>query len=371
MADSGSTPTSGMDRNAEETMRLVIARFRSRMAAANQKFLQDRINEIQGNGLAIEEEKRCRLRQYKYMDNIKWDDEVPETCGSGKNIRIPPQTPVKDLDIPAILNVLPAYEAVDGVEPPLLRTVQRVGQQQADAIVAEDDEELDDACTWHKDRSPMTIPPCDELALFLKYAQGVVDVDFRLSGIAPFIPAWSIGVKDEELQGLDERQRRDKLADPELLKREQERLQRELEDELENKKLQAFIDDDLDVRAGFIAGIGFNQRYECLAWYTAYVYYRLMADDDDEYKHKDEDIQDAANIREWGWRVVFYKAEVDNPTPLYGRKARFDSIPEFLDWYASWIYHLDARALLSLWRHAAGVRRTASRTVRIIRCHCS
>jgi hypothetical protein len=101
-------------------MRLVIARFRSRMAAANQKFLQDRINEIQGNGLAIrkramtrrmvssaflsmpevgvepesaidvvdynglaiEEEKRCRLRQYKYMDNIKWDDEVPETCGS-------------------------------------------------------------------------------------------------------------------------------------------------------------------------------------------------------------------------------------------------------------------------------------------------
>ena len=346
-------------------MRLAIARFRNRMAAANKKFLQDRINEIEGKNLATEEEKRCRLRQYKYMDNVKWDDEDPETCGSGKKIRIPPQTPVKDLDIPAILNVLPSYEPVDGVELPLLRadqwrqmylnTVQRVGQQQADAIVAEDDEELDDACTWHKDHRPMTIPPCDELALFLKYAQGVADVDFRLSGIAPFTPAWSIGVKDEELEELDERQRRDKLADPELLKREQERLQRELEDELENKNLQAFIDDDLDVRAGFIAGIGFNQRYECPAWYSAYVYCRLMADDDeDENKHKDEDIRDAANIREWGWRVVFYKAEVDNPTPLYGRKARFDSIPEFLDWYASWLHHIDARALLSLRRHAAG-----------------
>lgn len=109
-----------------------------------------------------------------------------------------------------------------------LDTVQRVCQQQVDAIVAEDDEDRDVACTWHKDHRPMTIPPCDELALFLKYAQGVADVDFRLSGIAPFTPAWSIGVRDEELEGLDERQRRDKLADPELLKREQEQLQRPL-----------------------------------------------------------------------------------------------------------------------------------------------
>ncbi|KAJ5848367.1 hypothetical protein N7455_012324 [Penicillium solitum] len=77
-----------------------------------------------------------------------------------------------------------------------------------------------------------------------------------------------------------------------------------------------------------------------------------MDDDEDENKHKDEDIQDAANIREWRWRVVFFKAEADNPTPLYCRKTRFDSIPEFLDWYASWLDHLDARALLSLRRHA-------------------
>ncbi|KAJ5700459.1 hypothetical protein N7536_003472 [Penicillium majusculum] len=343
MAGSASVSASDMDRNAEEIMRLAIARFRSRMAAANKKFFQDRLKEIEEKGLATEEDKREQLRH-------------------GSIIRIPPQTPVKDLDIPAILNALPSYAPVDGVQSPLLRsdqwrqmyldTVQRVCQQQVDEIVAEDDEDRDVACTWHKDR-PMTIPPCDELALFLKYAQGVADVDFRLSGIAPFTPAWSVGVRDEELEGLDERQRRDKSADPELLKREQEQLQRLLEYELEDKTLRAFIDDDLDIRAGFIADIRFHKRHACPAWYCAYVYCQLMMDDDeDENKHKDEDIQDAANIKEWWWRVVFFKAEADNPTPLYGRKARFDSIPEFLDWYASWLDHLDARALLSLRRHA-------------------
>ncbi|CAI7670246.1 unnamed protein product [Penicillium crustosum] len=353
MAGSASASASGMDRNAEETMRLAIARFRSRMAAANQKFLQDRLKEIEGKGLATEEEKRVQLRQYKYMDDVKWDDEDPETCGSGSIIQIPPQTPVKDLNIPAILNALPSHEPADGVKPPLLRsnqwrqmyldTVQRMCQQQVDAIVADDDEDRGVACTWHKDHRPMTIPPCDELALFLKYAQGVADVDFRLSGIAPFTPAWSIGVKDEELEGLDERQRRDKLADPGLLKREQAQLQRLLEYKLDDKTLRAFIDEDLDIRAGFIADIGFHMWHACPAWYSAYVYCRLMTDDEDENKHKDEDIQDAANIREWGWRVVFFKAEVDNPTSLYG---------QFLDWYASWLDHLDARALLSLRRHA-------------------
>ncbi|KAJ5513953.1 hypothetical protein N7463_003505 [Penicillium fimorum] len=238
-------------------------------------------------------------------------------------IWIPPQTLVKDLDIPAILNVLSSYQRVDVIEPPLLRsdqwrhmyldTVQRVCQQQVDAIVAEHNKDPDVACLWHKDHRPVTIPPCDESALFLK---------------------------------------RDKLADRELLKREQEKLQQWLEDEVENMTLRAYIDDDLDIRASFITGIGFHRRYECPAWYSAYMYCRLMTDDDeDEKKHKDEDTQDAANIREWGWRVVFFKAEVDT---LYGRKARFDSIPESLDWYASWLDRLDSRALLSLPRHAAG-----------------
>ncbi|KAF7114920.1 hypothetical protein CNMCM5793_000690 [Aspergillus hiratsukae] len=346
-------------------MRLAIARFRSRMAAANQKFLQDRVNEIEAKGLATEEEKRRRLRRYRWMDNLEWDDQDPATRGRRDGIRIPQGTSVADLDIPAVLNALPSREPADGVLPPLLRTeqwrqmyldtVQRVCQQQADAIVAEDDEELDVACHLHKDHRPMTIPRCDELALFLKYAQGVVDIDFRLSGIAPFTPAGLTGVTDEELDGLDEGQRRDKLEDPELLKREQEGLQQELEDEVSNGWLTAYVDLDLDVRAGFITGVGYNLLYACPAWYSAYVYCRLWTDDDeDDGKLKDGDIQDAANIRDWGWRVVVFQAEVVNPSVLYGRKARFDSIPEFLDWYASWLDHLDDTGLLSLRRHAVG-----------------
>lgn len=55
---SASASGTDTDTNADETMRLAIARFRSRMAAANQKFLQDRVNEIEAKGLATEEEKR-------------------------------------------------------------------------------------------------------------------------------------------------------------------------------------------------------------------------------------------------------------------------------------------------------------------------
>ncbi|KAF7157601.1 hypothetical protein CNMCM5623_001975 [Aspergillus felis] len=360
MAGSASAFASATDTNAraDEIMRLAIARFRSRMAAANQKFLQDRVNEIEAKGLATGEEKRRRLREYRWIDYLEWDDDDTETRGEPGGIRIPQETSVADLDIPTILNALPSPDPVDGVLPPLLRTeqwrqmyldtVQRFCQGQADTIVPEDEVELDVACTFHKDHRPITIPRCDELVLFLKYAQGVVDIDFRLSCIAPFKPAWSIGVKDEELDGLDEGQRRDKLADPELLKREQERLQQGLEDEVLNGCLEAYVGEDLEVRASFITGIGFNRLYGCPAWYSAYAYCRLLTDDEDD------GIQDAANIRDWGWRVVVFQAEVDNPSVLYGRKARFDSIPEFLDWYASWLDHLDARGLLSLRRHAIG-----------------
>ncbi|KAJ5546793.1 hypothetical protein N7494_004378 [Penicillium frequentans] len=353
------------DTNAEDTMRLAITRFRSRMAAANQKFLQDRIKEIEARGLASEEEKRRRLRHYQWMDYLEWDDEDPDRRGSHNGIQISQQTLVNGLDVPAILSALPTSVPTDGVLPPLLRTeqwrqmyldtVQRVCQRQADANVAEDDDNPDVACRSHKDHRPMNIPWCDELALFLKYAQGVEDPDFRLSEIAPFTPAWSIGIENEELDGLDEEERRDKLANPDLLKREQEKLQRELEEESTNGFLWPYIDDDLEVLAGFITGVGYSRLYACPSWYSAYVYCRLWTDDhEDDDKHNDGDIQDAANIRDWGWRVVVFQAEVVNPSVVYGRKARFDSIPEFLDWYASWLDHLDERELRSLWRHSLG-----------------
>ncbi|KAF4220876.1 hypothetical protein CNMCM6457_002162 [Aspergillus fumigatiaffinis] len=298
--------------SADDTMRLANTRFRRKMAAANHQFLQDRINEINAKGLPTEEEKRRLLGQYRHIDHPLPQD----------------NTAVADLDIPAVLNGLPAHEPADGVLlPPLLRTeqwremyvdtVQRVCQRQADAIVADDsdDDEEEEEEEEEDELEPVTIPRCDEPALFLKYAQGVVDVDFRHSGIAPFTPAWSTGVKDEELEGLDDDQRREKLADPELLTREQEGLQRELEDELSNKLLEAYIDGDLDVRAGFRHPQ--SRMLAASAATSVHTHYTMMGTRIAGYTQR---------------RVVVFQAEVVNPSVLYGRKARFDSIPEFLDW---------------------------------------
>ncbi|KAE8334065.1 hypothetical protein BDV39DRAFT_198975 [Aspergillus sergii] len=73
-----------------------------------------------------------------------------------------------------------------------------------------------------------------------------------------------------------------------------------------------------------------------------------------EYKGKSENTKDALNLQDWAWRVIFFEASIKDSQGLYGRKARFDSIPEFLDWDSSWLDHLDARGLLRLQRHRAG-----------------
>ncbi|KAJ6111471.1 hypothetical protein N7523_007532 [Penicillium sp. IBT 18751x] len=69
----------------------------------NGSFLQDRVNEIEAKGLATEQEKRRQLRQYRWMDNLEWDDDDPETRERRDAIRIPQQTSVKDLDASVVL----------------------------------------------------------------------------------------------------------------------------------------------------------------------------------------------------------------------------------------------------------------------------
>ncbi len=85
------------------------------------------------------------------------------------------------------------------------------------------------------------------------------------------------------------------------------------------------------MKVGFQTGLG--SRREHSEWYTAYLYCRRCEDESDS-SHKD-----------WVWRVVIFHADGGNPTPLYGQKPRFDSIPEFLDWYSSWLDYLDLKEL--------------------------
>ncbi|PYH50077.1 uncharacterized protein BP01DRAFT_412885 [Aspergillus saccharolyticus JOP 1030-1] len=96
----------------------------------------------------------------------------------------------------------------------------------------------------------------------------------------------------------------------------------------------------------------------CPDWYSAYLYCRKGSEEDMEgIELPDEGISDAPQIREWVWRVVFMEHEAttfEPPQVLYGRRPRFDSIPEFLDWYTSWPDSLDGRGLRSLRRHVEG-----------------
>ncbi|OQD69732.1 hypothetical protein PENPOL_c002G01666 [Penicillium polonicum] len=139
-----------------------------------------------------------------------------------------------------------------------------------------------EAAKQDEDDGNFHIPRCDELGHFIKYANGVKDPDFCHLGIY---------------------------------------------DLLSETFIYGTVDRDLEVKVGFQTGLG--SRREHGEWYSAYVYCRRWEYASDP-SHED-----------WAWRVVIMHAGGDNPTPLYGRKPRFDSIPEFLDWYSSWLDHFD------------------------------
>lgn len=165
----------------------------------------------------------------------------------------------------------------------------------------EDDEEED-----------FQIPLCHELGSFI----------FRRSGIAPFEPTFSIGILDYTIK--------DSLAVYALpISRVREDLKCSLQEYLcDETFIDAYVDQDLDVKVGFITGRGCRDDGHD-RWYSAYLYCRRFVEDSDP-SHKD-----------WAWRVVVFQAHGENPTTLYGRKPRFDSIPEFLEWYSSWLEHID------------------------------
>lgn len=110
--------------------------------------------------------------------------------------------------------------------------------------------------------------------------------------------------------------------------------------------VRRIVDIDLEVKAGVITGTG--RIGENDEWYSTYLY--CYREDETQYDH----IPDALNIQDWAWRVVFFGGNCKNFRVLYGRRARFDSIPEFLDWYSNRPNHLDERCLLNLRRHEAG-----------------
>ncbi|KAE8337902.1 hypothetical protein BDV24DRAFT_154041 [Aspergillus arachidicola] len=316
-------------------MRQAVERFRARMGAANRQFIQDRIAEIEARGLANEQVKIRRMAEWRHFGALDTDDE-PGGCNNPAAERMANQfRRTRRLAEDA----LPLF-AIDGIYPTRLRTdearqiyldtLQKVFQRQAEEWAA------------RRARTPPPppgpIPRCDELGRFLTYAHEVADPDFRCSGVAPFEAGLYVMSGQEEVlaEGLDSSEQRELYH--------------------ERISIIAAPDCDMEVKAGLVTGEDYVGHYP--RWYSAYLYccQRPDDDEDEETQDEDDDVSDARHIQDWRWRVVFMEFEGDSyeGQVLYGRKPRFDSIPEFLDWYSSWPDHLDARALRSLRRHAHG-----------------
>ncbi|BCS03105.1 uncharacterized protein AKAW2_61369A [Aspergillus luchuensis] len=357
MPTNAPTSTNPPSHDADETMRQAVDRFRTRMAAANRQFVQDRIDEIDARGLATEKERIRMLQRWRRFGDLDQDEPASNSNPDARHISDRFRQTRELAAVPALLeeDTRPLF-AMDGVHPPQLRTpeardifldtLQEVFQRQADEWAAAEGEDV----------ASEPIPRCEELGRLLTYAHEVEDPDFRHSGVAPFEAGLLVlHGRYGSLPCLDTQEERDQYHA--CVRQECAWLRARLEGkytDLVNKAMfLADPDEDLEVRAGVIMGTGYRGEYP--NWYSAYLYCRKYPDEDMEgIDFRDEGIPDAPNIREWGWRVVFMEAEVCRvfePHVLYGRKPRFDSIPEFLDWYASWADSLDARGVLSLRRH--------------------
>ncbi|PYI00049.1 hypothetical protein BO71DRAFT_414974 [Aspergillus ellipticus CBS 707.79] len=303
--------------DADATMQQALDQFRARMGAASRQFIQDRVAEIEARGIATEQEKILRMADRCNLEALDTDDqrlaEIPAPVESA--------SPLLSMD-----GVYPTRLYTDEARQIYLDTLQEVFQRQAEEWAAAEGED-----------PPGPIPRCDELGRFLRYAQGVIDPDFRRSGVAPFEVGLYVMSKPEDMVLAED------LESSEQRERYHERI-----------SMIAGPDCDMEVRAGLGMGEAYVGHYPKL--YSAYLYCRQRPDDgeDEDVLDEDEDVPDAPNIQEWGWRVVFMEFGGDAycGQVLYGRKPRFDSIPEFLDWYASWPDYLDARGILSLRRRA-------------------
>ena len=307
------TPASDIE--ADETMRLAVERFRTKMESSNRQFLQDRTDEIEAMGLSTEEEKLQGMRAYWPGLGRKGEVQFNDGAPPG-HVR---QT-LEERNVTRLADVKTVYhQYMDGTTPPFLRTdewrqmcletIQSACNETA--FRGEGDEDLE-------------IPPCHDLVLLLKYVDSVEDPDFRHSGIAPFEPPILGGIRDDAFKdspAVIDQPEPDISESREIL---MEHLRQFL---CEENFVEAFVDDDLEVKVGFRTGTGCQRGYDM--WHSAYLYCRRFVDDGDP------------SYKDWAWRVVFFRAEIDNPTMLYGRNPRFDSIPEFLDWYSGWLEYLD------------------------------
>lgn len=292
--------------NADERMRLAVERFRTKMEVSNRQFLQDRIDEVEAMNLSTEKEKLLKMRTYwpdlKIRQDVRWMATLPPEMVRQFH---------EEANVDRLSDVKSQYhQHMDGVDPPkgwtdewrqmYLDTVQTVCNEVA--FRSDQDNEFE-------------IPPCYDLALFLKYASGVQDPDFRYAGMAPFEPPGRFMKETSDIS------------------KDREDLIRDIHHYYlcEESWFESYAHQDLEVRAGFKTGIGVKDKQAGHDdWYSMYLYCRRDPEDSDQGQN------------DWAWRVVISEVGTyGDPIEIYGQKPIFDSIVEFLDWYSSWLEHLD------------------------------
>ena len=293
--------------SADKSMHQAIQHFRQKMESSNRQFLQDRITEIKSLNLPTETENLSKMSTYWWDLTVQPDSSWLESASPESARQALAEETVTCLD-----DVSSLYHAhMDGIIPPnttaqwrtvLLSTLQKVCNEAA--FRDEEDNEF-------------VVPPCEDLILFLKYASGIQEPDFRFAGMPAFNPPacdYHVSLSAED---LEEHLRRYYVCSEGFL--------------------DAYMHDDLEVRVGLELVVGVKVKMsDHVEWYCLYLYCRRVGGEVDSDEKADQSHGD------WAWRVVISHAEaVENPQVVYGRKPRFDSICEFLDWYCSWYEFLD------------------------------
>ncbi|KAF9242695.1 hypothetical protein DTO006G1_5408 [Penicillium roqueforti] len=259
--------------NPGETIRLAVERFRIKMESADRQFIQDRYDlgttssSESWNGNAPlgpvqqhrEEAKVSRLEDLKttfhqYMDGI-----VPSTMAPDEWREMFMKT------FESVSNEAPRHDDNDDEDFYILRS--------------------------------------DELAHFIKYANGVHDPDSRHSGISPWEPVPPMRMEIREYAYTD-RPAVQALTPPDIAKAREE-LKESLEDRLLDENwIWGHCGYEFEVKVGFHTGLGSCIEHD--AWYSIYMYCRQFEEDSDP-SHK-----------YWTWRVVIFSADIMNPTePIY------------------------------------------------------
>lgn len=303
-------------------MEETIERFRIRMSSANNAFLHDRIAEQRARKDVGEASKVAMMARfwfpnskYELEGRTEWQPHKPsqyemERASPAQEEQWFRETEVKTLDDVASL----PHHHMDGTASPPTEAIRKAFLSALDNVVNDlvDDDKFD---------SRIQLP--DDLDEFLKLTSGAYDPDFRQDGICNFSPLPSLPPHacSEQAMYMDLKC----CANPEAWESEGFQLW-QVEEEFE-----VAVGLLLDRAGQWPPNHRWPEGYRC---FSLLAYCKSVPDMYDLVEYPEE-------VDDWKWRILFYCRTGDIEYDLHS----FDTIADFLDWYASWDERLDDSAM--------------------------